>query len=155
MPVPRPPCAPAGPNETNSAPDRTGPQLAPKFRRGSAAPWEGLGRGTILRVLFRPRVCVFRLHCASPGPNGTIRTRSGPGPKRAKLAQDHQKQVRRGLGSPFIDGIHLGNVWAAFLSCFVQVLPLKWCWSGLGAFGRVWAQVAPRGPKPKIGRISG
>ena len=46
-----------------------------------------------------------------------------------------------------MDRVHLGNVWAAFLLCFVRFcLPLEWCL--LAPFGPAWTQ-------PKTGRILG
>ena len=42
---------------------------------------------------------------------------------------------------PVTDIVHSGNVWAAFLFCFVRFFACKWCQSA--QFGSIWVHLGP------------
>ena len=115
------------------------------------------------RIFCTPSYCsslvyVGHLHSwegASPGPSGTSpgqkRTKNGPKTRKTGARQSRDGHQLLPM-SPFMDKIHLGNLWAAFLSCFDHVLPFKWC--PLVQFGPVGAQIVFSVRNRQIGRKS-
>ena len=108
------------------------------------------------RWVLGPQTVVFGPRKARFPPAMGLHAPTWPGPNRAKIITNGARRLRdrrqRVLLSPLMYRIHLDDVWVAFLSCFDHFSPQNSvCWAKLVP---IWAPMASRGPKLKIGRTS-